>query len=374
MSQFTWPPINTTSGPVQFTKNAVTTTVSLDTVTPANSTPLPVSQLNSSGVVVDPATSTNQLTEITALGTLNTSVNTLLKPASTLAAVTTLGSITNPLPAGTNVIGHVIVDSSGLPTGAATASNQTSGSQKTQVVNSIGTSVDAKLLSVQVAGTDVGLITNSVIRGLTTAGGGTYVDVKVNPSGALSVDASGSTGLVLAAGTAIIGKVSIDQTTPGTTNGVQVNAALPAGANVIGKVSIDQTTPGTTNLVALAANQSVNTAQIAGTATSVGAGPSGNGVQRVVQANASSATTANVSASAISVTLLASSSTRAGATFYNDTSAILYLKFGATASSTSFTVEIAGNGYYELPGPNIYSGVIDGIWSSAVGSCRVTSW
>jgi hypothetical protein len=31
---------------------------------------------------------------------------------------------------------------------------------------------------------------------------------------------------------------------------VQVNAAIPAGANLMGKVGIDQTTPGTTNLVA----------------------------------------------------------------------------------------------------------------------------
>ncbi len=51
----------------------------------------------------------------------------------------------------------------------------------------------------------------------------------------------------LAAGSAIIGKVGIDQTTPGTTNGVQVNAALPAGSNIIGNFRIDQTTPGTTN-------------------------------------------------------------------------------------------------------------------------------
>ena len=39
------------------------------------------------------------------------------------------------------------------------------------------------------------------------------------------------------AGSAIMGKVGIDQTTPGTTNGVQVNAALPAGSNVIGGVT-----------------------------------------------------------------------------------------------------------------------------------------
>lgn len=40
----------------------------------------------------------------------------------------------------------------------------------------------------------------------------------------------------LSGGSAIIGNVSIDQTTPGVTNGVQVNAALPAGQNVIGNV------------------------------------------------------------------------------------------------------------------------------------------
>ena len=59
------------------------------------------------------------------------------------------------------------------------------------------------------------------------------------------------TGIVLAAGSAIIGKVGIDQTTPGTTNRVDVGTlpALAAGAAVVGKVGIDQTTPGTTNRV-----------------------------------------------------------------------------------------------------------------------------
>ncbi len=53
-----------------------------------------------------------------------------------------------------------------------------------------------------------------------------------------------ATAPVLVAGSAIIGKVGIDQTTPGTTNGVQVNAALPAGSNVIGHVIVD-TAPST---------------------------------------------------------------------------------------------------------------------------------
>lgn len=58
---------------------------------------------------------------------------------------------------------------------------------------------------------------------------------------------AGNTAGAVPAGTNLIGKFGIDQTTPGTTNGVQVNAALPAGTNLMGKVGIDQTTPGTTN-------------------------------------------------------------------------------------------------------------------------------
>jgi hypothetical protein len=77
----------------------------------------------------------------------------------------------------------------------------------------------------------------------------------------------------LTAGAAIIGKVGIDQTTPGTTNGIQVNAALPAGTNLMGKVGIDQTTVGTTNGVAVT--------QI-GTATILaGTGAVGTGSQRI---------------------------------------------------------------------------------------------
>lgn len=64
-----------------------------------------------------------------------------------------------------------------------------------------------------------------------------------------------------------------------------ITNALPVGSNVIGKVSIDQTTPGTTNLVALAANQSINNAQVAGTAVSVNNGTSDAGTTRVTIAS-----------------------------------------------------------------------------------------
>jgi len=56
------------------------------------------------------------------------------------------------------------------------------------VDNSIKTTVTP--LGTQITTSDNGIVTNSVIHGKTTAGGGSYVDVKVNPSGALKTDAT----------------------------------------------------------------------------------------------------------------------------------------------------------------------------------------
>lgn len=53
-------------------------------------------------------------------------------------------------------------------------------------------SADTKALGSALVSGDVGLVTNTVIHGVTTAGGGAYVDVKVNPSGALVTDATDS--------------------------------------------------------------------------------------------------------------------------------------------------------------------------------------
>ena len=108
------------------------------------------------------------------------------------------------------------------------------------------------------------------------------------------------------AGTAIMGKVGIDQTTLGATNGVSIadilgnaavagagavgtgtlriavgqdtttvagSATLPAGTNIVGKFGIDQTTVGTTNAISLA--------QVGATTVSSGAGAVGGGSQRV---------------------------------------------------------------------------------------------
>jgi hypothetical protein len=82
---------------------------------------------------------------------------------------------------------------------------------------------------------------------------------------------------------------------------------------------------------------------------------------------------ANVASSATNVTVFAANGAARMRTVFNDSTAVLYLKFGATASSSSYTVQLAAGAYYEFPQP-VYAGQVDGIWASANGSARTTEW
>lgn len=93
-----------------------------------------------------------------------------------------------------------------LPTGAATeatlsavSTKLTDASQKTQVVSSGGNTVGVRQLNDQVVAADYGIITNSVIHGLSSGGGGGYVDCKVTPSGALVTDGTATVSGTVAA-------------------------------------------------------------------------------------------------------------------------------------------------------------------------------
>lgn len=92
----------------------------------------------------------------------------------------------------------------------------------------------------------------NIKSGSTTLGAGSNLVGKVGIDQTTPGTTNGvQINAAIPSGTNLMGKVGIDQTTPGTTNGVQINAAIPAGANLIGKTGIDQTTPGTTNKVAI---------------------------------------------------------------------------------------------------------------------------
>lgn len=83
------------------------------------------------------------------------------------------------------------------------------------------------------------------------------------------------------------------------------------------------------------------------------------------------ATLSNITSTTVSTTLLTSNTARIGGTIYNDSTAILYLKFGTTASTTSFTAKLLAEDYYELS-PPIFTGHITGIWAATNGAARAT--
>lgn len=89
--------------------------------------------------------------------------------------------------------------------------------------------------------------------------------------------------------------------------------------------------------------------------------------------SANTAVVASVACSTTVATLLAASVTRRMAMIYNNAATDLYVKFGATASSTDFTVKLAAGDFYELPVP-MYAGVITGTLASSTGNALVTSW
>lgn len=124
---------------------------------------------------------------------------------------------------------------------------------------------------------DDAILTKSVITGKTTGGGGGFVDVKVNPSGTLTVDASNSTGLT--------GTFTANQgTSPWVTNVSQFggnNVVTGTGASGVGiprvTVSNDSnvlaTQSGTWTVIATqttAANLRAQTASESTTATTTG--------------------------------------------------------------------------------------------------------
>lgn len=138
---------------------------------------------------------------------------------------------------------------------------------------------------------------------------------------------------------------------------------LPSGASTAAK----QPALGT------AGSASADVITIQGIASMVAVKVDGSGVTQPVSiAQSSTGTLANVAASASSVTLIASNASRLGFIIFNDSTATLYVKFGSTASLTSFTYKVDPYGTLEMLGSRIYTGIVTGIWDSATGNARNT--
>ena len=180
--------------------------------------------------------------------------------------------------------------------------------------------------------------------------------------------------------TALLGILPSDLTGGGNFK-TAVAEALPAGTNIIGVSGVDQTTPGTTDSVTVKASAGIGALTEASPATDTASSGLNGRLQRIAQRITSligyflpitTATLSNVSASVTSVTLLAGNASRRRVVIVNDSTSKLYVKFGATASASSYTYLLAAGDTYESPVLDKYTGVIDGIWVSANGAARIT--
>lgn len=144
--------------------------------------------------------------------------------------------------------GDITVELAGVESRLDTViANQTNG---TQVVTGPLTNVQLRATPVPVSFTPSGtqnenlteVNTNPVDTGIGVAGSGTQrVAVSSNSSLAL-VTTLGTITNPLPSGTNILGSVGIDQTTPGTTNGVVINSSvLPTGASTSANQTIANT-------------------------------------------------------------------------------------------------------------------------------------
>lgn len=185
-------------------------------------------------VVVDTAPTTAVTNA--GLSNLDVALSTRLKPADTLAGVTTVAAvtaITNALPAGSNLLGKVGIDQ----TTPGTTNRVDIGNIPHVIVDTAPTTA----------------VTNAGLTNIDVA-----LSTRLKPAdtlaGVTTVAAVTAITNALPTGSNKIGQVAIDQTTPGTTNLVQVGGSLPAGSAVIGHVIVD-TAPTTTVTGTVTANQ-----------------------------------------------------------------------------------------------------------------------
>jgi len=84
------------------------------------------------------------------------------------------------------------------------------------------------------------------------------------------------------------------------------------------------------------------------------------------------ATVVSVGDSVAAVTLKALNGARLGLFVYNNSGAVLYLKYGSAASPTDFTVKIGPDGFWEMPKPT-YTGIVTGAWASDAGGAALVT-
>ncbi len=82
-------------------------------------------------------------------------------------------------------------------------------------------------------------------------------------------------------------------------------------------------------------------------------------------------TIARVNVTTVNTTLAAANTSREGFILFNEGNATVFVKLGATATTTSYTVQLGRNSEFEAPFP-VYTGIADGITSAGSADVQVT--
>jgi len=327
-----------------------------------------------------------------------------IESATTAPAGTERGLITRNIPSGTQPISAASLP---LPTGAATSANQTNGNQIAQSRTQDGSGNAIASATANPSGTERGLIVRNIPSGSQAVQGtiginaielngetATLLDAHPGPSdwGLIVREASAaySTGQVTSLADVTLPVSTVNNSTclvslELTDQEMDITGTLPNGGAVplpvinlstfVQGVGEGITTSGD-YLVACAGFESIKIHRVSGSAFDVyatsGKGQPWPGFTQVVQAErASSPAVTSVNDQATSTTCLSSNSNRLGAVVTNDSTSDLYVKFGATASTTSFTYKLFTD--QSLTVPFGYTGLISCIWSAdSTGAARVT--
>lgn len=79
-----------------------------------------------------------------------------------------------------------------------------------------------------------------------------------------------------------------------------------------------------------------------------------------------------VPASTTAVELMPMNPDRIHGQVFNDSTAVLFVRWGTGASTGVYTTKVAPQALYELPRVNPYVGPVSGVWATANGSAKVT--
>lgn len=236
---------------------------------------------------------------------------------------------------------------------------------------------------------DTGTVALAVRRDTAAVGSGTdgdYSTLNVNASGRLytstTVDAALPAGTnnigdvdvltlpALAAGSAIIGQVGIDQTTPGTTNGVVINSGTVTTVSTVTAVtSITNALPAGTNAIGkLAANSGVDIGDVDVTSIAAGDNNIGN-VDIVTNPTAATMATNQIAVTNAATLIIASNASRKFLEIMNFNSAALYI--GNSGVTTSNGHHIAAGSSFTFDA-SICTAAVYGIFASDPAAAKVS--